>query len=613
MEVDEFRRRGKEMVDFIADYLENINKRKVVPNIEPGYLRSLVSLDPPKSSENWDEIMKDIEEKIMPGITHWQHSKFHAYFPAGNSFPSILGDMLSTGLGINGFSWQASPACTELETIVMHWMGTMAGLPKHLLPFEDLNTEKLIDTDAALNENLNEQTETVQTSNTFGNLHWGGGVLLGSASECVLVSMLAARGKAISKYKRQHGSKEDGKILAKLVAYTSKLAHSCVEKAAMICLVKIRLVETDEDYSMRGDALKKAMENDRAKNLIPFYVCGTFGTTSCCSFDNLKEIGSICNEMDIYLHVDAAYAGNALICEELRPLMKGIEHVDSFSFNPNKWMLINYDASCLWVKDKYILTKALSIDPVYLQYRQMDKAIDYRNWGISLSRRFRSLKLWFTIRSYGVNGIQDYIRHHVALVKDFEKLVSSDERFEIIGKVTLGLVCFRLKGPEILSKNLLFLLNDSGDIHMTPTIVNEKYIIRFCVNAKQATLNDIQTSWELIKEAADKTYFEYHQRFKVINSDTRFNSNNDDSDMMDDEDNVANLSIIKLRRKTFTRIVSEPAKPSQAFSLTMRSNAATDFQLINNCGNNFIKTKSLDLMQELGTYDENNEVSINEA
>ena len=205
----------------------------MVPNIEPGYLRSLVTLDPPKSSENWDDIMKDIEDKIMPGITHWQHSKFHAYFPAGNSFPSILGDMLSTGLGINGFNWQASPACTELETIVMHWMGVMTNLPKQLLPFEDFNSEKIFDLNMNPIDELSEKSMPnnhqvpppgpVQANTVGMTSHWGGGVLLGSASECVLVSMLAARGKAISKYKRQHGSEEDGKILAKLVAYTSKL------------------------------------------------------------------------------------------------------------------------------------------------------------------------------------------------------------------------------------------------------------------------------------------------------------------------------------------------------------------------------------------------------
>ncbi len=257
--------------------------------------------------------------------------------------------------------------------------------------------------------------------------------------------MLSARCKAIAAYKRNIGIHEDGLILTKLVAYTSKLSHSCVEKAAMISLVKIRLLDVDENLSLRGETLQKAVEADIAQGFIPFYACATFGTTGCCSFDQLPEIGDVCKRFNIYLHVDAAYAGNALICEELRCLMPGIDRVDSFSSNPNKWMLVNFDSSCLWVKDKYTLTHALSVDPVYLQYRQMDKAIDYRHWGINLSRRFKSLKLWFTIRSYGVDGLKSYIRGHIRLAKEFEKLVLSDHRFEIFGRVTLGLVCFRLK------------------------------------------------------------------------------------------------------------------------------------------------------------------------
>lgn len=513
MDTAEFRIRGKEMVDFIADYLENIKDRRVTPKIQPGYLTELISLTAPTSGENWDDIMEDVEQKIMPGITHWQHPAFHAYFPAGNSYPSILGDMLSSGLGVIGFSWASSPACTELETIVLHWLGKMSGLHRSLLPFEETN-EQTIDMNTTVNKTttnaiLTQEFKEIEQKDTYmhdtSTRHCGGGVLLGSASECVLVSMLAARGKAIANYKRKVSLEEDGTILNKLVAYASKLAHSCVEKAAMISLVKIRLLDVDKNYSLRGDVLEKAMQEDIAKGLIPFYTCGTFGTTGCCSFDNVPEIGVVCQKYDTYLHVDAAYAGNALICEELRYLMRGIEFVDSFSSNPNKWMLINFDTSCLWVKDKYSLTKALTVDPVYLQYRQMDKAIDYRHWGIPLSRRFRSLKLWFTIRSYGVVGLQNYIRQHTAMAKEFEKLLLSDTRFELFGKVTLGLVCFRLKGPDILSKNLLTLLNESGKIHLTPSVICEKYIIRFCVNSKKVTIEDIVNSWGIIKTAADIT------------------------------------------------------------------------------------------------------------
>lgn len=558
MDAAEFRQRGKEMVDYIADYIENIKERRVTPEIEPGYLKKIVPLVAPHEPQDWETIMKDVDEKIMPGITHWQHPDFHAYFPAGNSFSSILGDLLSTGLGINGFSWATSPACTELETIVMQWMGVMSGLSPSLLPYG--NTSEVAETrEHRTSESNNNELKVGDnesrpsagnpkedlTPNLSSN-HCGGGVLLGSASECVLVSMLAARTRAISRYKRTFENVEDGIILTKLVAYTSQLAHSCVEKAAMICLVKIRMLDTDENYSLRGETVKKAMEDDMEKGLIPFYVCATFGTTSCCSYDNVVEIGPVCIDLDVYLHVDGAYAGNALICEEFRDLMRGVEYLDSLSYNPNKWMLMNYDCSCLWVKNKFTLTKALSIDPVYLRHNQMEKTIDYRNWGISLSRKFKALKLWFTIRKYGVKGLQSYIREHVRLAKEFEKLVLTDSRFKIVGKVTLGLVCFCLKGPEELSKNLLFMLNASGKIHMIPSLINDEYTIRFCVNAQNATIDDINTAWRVIKEYAQLAIDEYKSKFEV----SELNSSNVESQ----------LSLNVLRRNSFVRMVSEPVK-----------------------------------------------------
>lgn len=576
MDSAEFRQRGKEMVDFIADYLDNIKERRVTPQIEPGYLSNLLSLSPPKSGEKWEDIMNDIEDKIMPGITHWQHPGFHAYFPAGNSYPSILGDMLSSGLGIIGFSWASSPACTELETIVLHWLGKMSGLHRSLLPFvetnEGINMNCLVNktsTNSILMQSLNEAGEETPTRvEETSTVHSGGGVLLGSASECVLVSMLAARCKSIANYKRNVEMNEDGHILTKLVAYASKLSHSCVEKAAMISLVKIRLLDTDENYSLRGATLENAMKEDVANGLIPFYVCATFGTTGCCSFDNLPEIGAVSKKYNAYLHVDAAYAGNALICKELRKLMPGIELVDSFSSNPNKWLLVNFDTSCLWVKDKYTLTKALSVDPVYLQYRQMDKAIDYRHWGIPLSRRFKSLKLWFTIRSYGVEGLQNYIRGHVRLAKEFEKLLLSDKRFEIFGKVALGLVCFRLKGPDILSKNLLTLLNESGKVQLTPSIVNDKYIIRFCVNAKKADSDDILNSWNVIQSAAEVTIKE------PLYSLDRFDSKKFKA-FLNEKKSVPQLA--KLRRHAFKKMISDPNEPILAAKIKGKLTRASSF------------------------------------
>lgn len=481
MNAEQFRKAMHEITEFIIDYKENMGKDiRVLPAVEPGYLPPLLPSDAPRTGESWTNIMDDFNDLIMPGITHWQHPQFHAYFPSGNSYPSILGDLLSSGLGIIGFSWLSSPACTELETIIMNWLGKMVGLEESLLPFK------------------------IKNNQSVDPPHTGGGVILGSASECTLVSMLAARCKAIGKYKKIHGNVDDGVVLSKLVAYTSKLAHSCVEKNANIALVKIRLLEPDKDsYSLRGSTLEDEINNDISQGLIPFFVCGTFGTTGCCSFDNVAEIGLICQKHDVYLHIDAAYAGNALICEELRYLMPGISLADSFSFNPNKWMLTNFDCSCLWVKNRYTLKKCLSIHPSYLQYSQMNETIDYKDWGIALSRRFKSLKLWFTIRSYGIKGLQEYIRNHVRLAANFESLVLSDNRFEIFGKVTLGLVCFRLKGSNTLNKNLVDNLNANGNIHLTPAIINDKQVIRFCVTSERSSMDDIKFAWELIKETAN--------------------------------------------------------------------------------------------------------------
>ncbi|XP_019873389.1 tyrosine decarboxylase isoform X2 [Aethina tumida] len=473
MDCNEFRGRGKEMIEYICNYLENLETRRVTPNIEPGYLRKLLPEEAPENPEDWDNIMSDVESKIMPGVTHWQHPRFHAYFPSGNSFPSILGDMLSDAIGCIGFSWAASPACTELETIVLDWLGKAIGLPDQFLAFKEGSR--------------------------------GGGVIQTSASECVLVSMLAARAQALKRLKQQHPFVEEGLLLSKLMAYCSKESHSCVEKAAMICFVKLRILEPDEKSSLRGKTLMMAMEEDETMGLIPFFVSTTLGTTSCCSFDNLPEIGPVCQKFtSVWLHVDGAYAGNAFICPELKYLLAGIEYADSFNTNPNKWLLTNFDCSTMWVRDRIRLTSALVVDPLYLQHGYSDATIDYRHWGVPLSRRFRSLKLWFVLRSYGISGLQKYIRHHIKLAKLFEEHVLKDKRFEICNEVKLGLVCFRLKGADKINEKLLSNINASGKLHMVPANVNDKYVIRFCVTAQNASEADIDHAWEVIREFAEE-------------------------------------------------------------------------------------------------------------
>nr|CAH7733330.1 unnamed protein product [Callosobruchus chinensis] len=473
MDIEEFRTRGKEMVDYICQYINNLPNQRVTPDVEPGYLRQLLPNEAPVDPEDWDDIMKDVEKKIMPGVTHWQHPGFHAYFPSGNSFPSILADMLSDAIGCIGFSWAASPACTELETIVMDWFGKAIGLPNDFI--------------------------------TSAKGSRGGGVIQTSASECVLVSMLAARNQAIQYLKRNHPDVEDNVFLPKLVGYCSKEAHSCVEKAAKILLVQIRILDPDENGSLRKETLLDAMEKDKENGLVPFFVSAILGSTSSCSFDNLMDIGPICKaEPCIWLHVDAAYAGNAFICPELKYLLSGIEYADSFNTNPNKWLLVNFDCSCLWVKCRMKLTGALVVDPLYLQHANSDEAIDYRHWGIPLSRRFRSLKLWFVIRKYGLSGLQKYIRNHIRLAKHFESLVRKDPRFEVVNDVRLGLVCFRLVAPDNVNQNLLATINASGKLHMIPSMVRDKYIIRFCVTAENAVQEDVEHAWKVIAEHASE-------------------------------------------------------------------------------------------------------------
>ncbi|XP_030761693.1 tyrosine decarboxylase-like [Sitophilus oryzae] len=474
MDVEEFRNRGKEMIDYICTYMTNLGTQRVTPQVEPGYLKDLVPSEAPMEPEKWEDIMDDVDKKIMPGITHWQHPRFHAYFPSGNSYPSILADMLSDAIGCIGFSWAASPACTELETIVMDWFGKAIGLPFDFI-----------------------------TSNKGST---GGGVIQTCASECVLISMLAARNQAIQYLRKNRSSDvEDSVFLPQLVAYCSKEAHSCVEKAAKILLVRLRILDPDESGSLGKETLEDAIRKDKENGLFPFFVSAILGSTSSCSFDNLQVLGPICKaEPCIWLHVDAAYAGNAFICPELKPYLQGIEYADSFNTNPNKWLLVNFDCSCLWVRCRVKLTSALVVDPLYLQHANSDEAIDYRHWGIPLSRRFRSLKLWFVIRKYGLSGLQKYIRNHIKLAKHFESLVKKDQRFEVMNDVRLGLVCFRLVGNDHINQDLLANVNASGKLHMIPSMVRDKYVIRFCVNAEHASRDDVEHAFRVISEYASE-------------------------------------------------------------------------------------------------------------
>uniref|UniRef100_A0A8C7BJQ1 Aromatic-L-amino-acid decarboxylase n=1 Tax=Neovison vison TaxID=452646 RepID=A0A8C7BJQ1_NEOVI len=317
MNSGEFRRRGKEMVDFVADYLEGIEGRQVYPDVEPGYLRPLIPTSAPEEPDTFEDILNDVEKIIMPGVTHWHSPYFFAYFPTANSYPALLADILCGAIGCIGFSWAASPACTELETVMMDWLGKMLKLPEAFLA---------------------------------GQVGEGGGVIQGSASEATLMALLAARTKVVRRLQAASPGLTQGAIMEKLVAYSSDQAHSSVERAGLIGGVKLKAIPSDGKFAMRASALQEVLEKDKAEGLIPFFLVATLGTTSCCSFDNLLEVGPICNEENMWLHIDAAYAGSSFICPEFRHLLNGVEFADSFNFNPHKWLLVNFDCSAMWSK-----------------------------------------------------------------------------------------------------------------------------------------------------------------------------------------------------------------------------------------------------------------------
>ncbi|XP_042680523.1 histidine decarboxylase isoform X2 [Centrocercus urophasianus] len=442
MEPEEYRRRGKDMVDYICQYLSNVRERRVTPDVQPGYMKAQLPDSAPMDPDSWDNIFGDIEKIIMPGVVHWQSPHMHAYFPALTSWPSLLGDMLADAINCLGFTWASSPACTELEMNVMDWLAKMLGLPDKF---------------------LHHHPDSV-----------GGGVLQ---------------------------------------------AHSSVEKAGLISLVKMKFLPVDENFSLRGETLKKAIAEDRKKGLVPVFVCATLGTTGVCAFDSLSELGPICGAEGLWLHIDAAYAGTAFLCPEFRLFLDGIEYADSFTFNPSKWMMVHFDCTGFWVKDKYKLHQTFSVNPVYLRHPNSGAAVDFMHWQIPLSRRFRSLKLWFVIRSFGVKKLQAHVRHGTETAKFFESLVRSDPLFEIPAKRHLGLVVFRLKGPNWLTEKLLKELSSSGRLFLIPATVHDKFIIRFTVTSQFTTREDILQDWNIIQHTAAQIISQHNELHHVSSGD----------------------------------------------------------------------------------------------
>ena len=464
----EFRKYGHTVIDWIADYYDNVEQYSVKSQAKPGDIKTSLEKNPPESGESMHNILEDIDSLIMPGITHWQSPMFFGYFPINTSGPSILADLISSGLGINGMLWETSPACTELETHVLDWLAVMLNLPDHFM---------------------------------FQN--GGGGVIQDTASSASLCAMIAAREKKNNGNSNLFGCREH------LTAYVSSQTHSSIEKAAMVAGVgskNVKLIDVNIDFSMNIPSLKKQIIKDAKDGYIPFFVCATIGTTSSNAIDSVYEIGKICDKYKLWVHVDAAMAGTATLCPEYKYMHKGLEYADSYTFNPHKWMLTNFDCSCLFIKNRDELISALRIMPEYLnnQSSKSGEVIDYRDWQIPLGRRFRSLKLWAVIRYYGIEGLQNYVRHHINIAQQFLSWVKSDERFEIMAPAPLNLICFRAKGSDKLNKDLLNYINNSGEIYITHTRLNGLFTLRLCVGQTHTDVNHVKEAWGLIKSGLEK-------------------------------------------------------------------------------------------------------------
>uniref|UniRef100_A0A7N2LQ30 Tyrosine decarboxylase n=2 Tax=Quercus lobata TaxID=97700 RepID=A0A7N2LQ30_QUELO len=475
------------IIDFLADYYRDVEKYPVLSQVKPGYLQKCLPESTPHNPEPIETILEDVKKHIVPGLTHWQSPNFFAYFQCTSSIAGFLGEMLSTGFNVVGFSWIASPAATELETIVVDWLGEMLELPKSFL---------------------------------FSGK--GGGVLQGTTCEAVLCTIVAARDQMLSQIGKEN--------LIKLVVYASDQTHSAIQKAAKIAGIhpmNFRAIKTSKltSYALSPDSLRAQIRKDVEAGLVPLFLCATVGTTPTAAIDPLDKLCAVAKEYGMWVHVDAAYAGSACICPEFRPFIHGVEGANSFSLNAHKWFLTTLDCCCLWVKDPSALIKSLSTNPEYLRNKATDskQVVDYKDWQITLSRRFRSLKLWFVLRSYGVHNLRSFMRNHVKMAKLFEGLVAKDKRFEIVVPTNFAMVCFRIL-PSALSetvykngklgmvseedaneanRKLLESINMSGCVFMTHAVVEGVYVIRFAVGATLVEERHVITAWKVVQEHAN--------------------------------------------------------------------------------------------------------------
>ena len=402
----------------------------------------------------------------MPGMTHWQHPNFHAFFPAGSSGPAILADMIATGTGIVGMLWETSPSCTEVETHVLDWLVDMLGMPSK-----------------------------------FKSNEIGGGVIQDTASSSTLIALIGAREYA------SKGEFNSNTTNTELSSYVSSHSHSSIEKAIKVAGLgnnSLRVISVDSDFAMIPDELEKQIKDDIENGVKPAFVCASVGTTNTTAMDPIEEIGKICKKYDIWLHVDAAMAGAAALCPEFRYIQNGLEYAQSYTFNPHKWMLTNFDCSVLYVDDRNKITSAMSVVPEYLKNKgsETGQVIDYMDWSVPLGRKFRGLKLWQVINYYGTEGLQKYIRENVEHTQILKSWIEEDDNFEIIAPVPLNLICFKHKKGSAFNQKLHETVNQTGKLYITRTKINDEYILRFSIGQATGTIDHIKKSWKLIQQTA---------------------------------------------------------------------------------------------------------------
>lgn len=451
--VDDFRRTAHQVVDWIAEYLENPRRYPVLSTVKPGELTDCLPRSAPERGEPFEAMLADFERLILPAVTHWNHPGFMAYFACTGSTPAILGEMLAAALNTNGIHWKTSPAVAELEQVTLDWLRQWLGLPEGFF-----------------------------------------GIIYDTASVSSLHAIAAAREMADPEA-REAGSRPD------LTLYTSEQSHSSIEKGAMTLGIgrrNVRKIPVDAEFRLRPEMLEEAIERDRRAGLRPFCVVATAGTTSTTSVDPVDAMAEIAERHRLWLHVDAAYAGAAAILPEMRPAFSGIERAHSLVVNPHKWLFTPLDLSAFYTRRPDILRRAFSLVPEYLRTAEDPRALNLMDYGVPLGRRFRALKFWFVLRYFGREGVMELLRSHIRWAQELAAVIDADPRFERVAPAPFSVVCFRYRGSDEENRRLLEEVNATGKVFLSHTELNGRFVLRIAIGNLGTTRDDVEQAWKLI-------------------------------------------------------------------------------------------------------------------